>query len=103
MSDKPSTPPPGALQIQIELDADTAQGIYCNMAMVNHSETEFALDFIYVQPQAPKAKVRARVISSAKHTKRLLAALKDSVEQYERKFGVIDISGAPMPPTNILN
>ena len=61
---------PANVQIQIELDADVAQGMYVNMAMVNHSENEFTLDFIYVQPQAPKAKVRARIISSAKHTKR---------------------------------
>jgi len=38
--------------------------MYVNMAMLNHNETEFVIDFIYVQPQAPKAVVRARVINS---------------------------------------
>ena len=96
------TPPASTVQLQIELDPETAQGMYVNMAMVNHTESEFTIDFIYVQPQAPKAKVRARVISSAKHTKRLLLALQDSVAQFERKFGTIDVSGAPQPP-GILN
>jgi hypothetical protein len=101
MSD-PKTPP-ATVQIQIELDPETAQGSYVNMAMVNHTETEFTLDFIYIQPQAPKAKVRARVISSPKHAKRLLLALTDSVRQYEAKFGQIDVTG-PTPPTGqILN
>ena len=94
---------PANVQIQIELDADVAQGMYVNMAMVNHSENEFTLDFIYVQPQAPKAKVRARIISSAKHTKRLLMALQDSVAQFEAKHGRIDVGDAKQPPSQILN
>jgi hypothetical protein len=81
------------VNLQIQLDEDTAQGAYVNLAMVNHSETEFTLDFIYVQPQQPKAKVRARIISSPKHTRRLLEALRDNLTKYEQRFGKIDISG----------
>jgi hypothetical protein len=94
---------PPAVQIQIELDPETAQGAYVNMAMVNHTEGEFTLDFIYVQPQAPKAKVRARIISSPKHTKRLLLALQDSVRQFEAKYGVIDATTSNPPTGQILN
>ena len=101
MADSPGKPP--EIQLQIQLDDDIAGGEYCNMALVNHSETEFTLDFIYVQPQAPKAKVRARIISSPKHTKRLLAALADSVRQFEAKHGVSDVSGPAAPPVQILN
>ena len=101
MADAPGKPP--EIQLQIQLDDDVANGTYVNMALVNHSETEFTLDFIYVQPQAPKAKVRARIISSPKHTKRLLAALADSVRQFEAKHGVIDVSGPAAPPVQILN
>ena len=74
-----------------------------NMAMVNHSENEFTLDFIYVQPQGAKAKVRSRIISSAKHTKRLLLAMQDSIHKFEQLHGTIDVSGPPMPPSKILN
>lgn len=82
------------VNLQIQLDDDMAQGAYVNLALVNHTETEFVMDFIFVQPQQPKAKVRARILSSPKHTKRLLKALQDNVERYESRFGAIDISGA---------
>ncbi len=101
MSDKPEQQ--NQVQVQIELDPETAQGAYVNMAMVNHSEAEFTLDFIYVQPQEPKGKVRSRVITSPKHAKRFLLALQDAVGAYERKFGAIDAGGAPPPTGNILN
>jgi hypothetical protein len=90
------TPAPPQMQIQLEIDQVVAQGMYVNMAMLNHNETEFVIDFIYVQPQAPKAVVRARVINSPKHMKRFLLALQDNVARYEAQFGKIDISG-PVP------
>jgi len=103
MSDKRDQPPAKKeMQLQIQLDEDIAQGIYANLTMVNHTETEFALDFIYLQPQQPRAKVRTRIISSPKHTKRLLMALKDNIEKYEKKFGNIDISG-PSPEDEALH
>ena len=51
--------PPQQVQIQLNIDDAMAQGLYVNMAMLNHNETEFVIDFIYVQPQVPKATVRA--------------------------------------------
>ncbi|HTO99471.1 MAG TPA: DUF3467 domain-containing protein [Myxococcales bacterium] len=92
------TAPASPVQIQLQIDEQTAQGMYVNMAMLNHNETEFVIDFIYVQPQAPKAVVRARVINSPKHMKRLLHALQDNVAKYESQFGRIDVSG-PVQPT----
>ncbi len=83
------------VQIQLQLDDAVAQGAYVNMAMLNHNETEFVIDFIFVQPQAPKAAVRARVINSPKHMKRFLLALQDNVAKYEAQFGKIDVSGPP--------
>ncbi|HEY6911988.1 MAG TPA: DUF3467 domain-containing protein [Myxococcales bacterium] len=94
--DKPETP--SQVQIQLQIDEQTAQGVYVNMAMVNHNETEFVVDFIYVQPQAPKAVVRARIINSPRHMKRLLHALQDNVAKYETQFGKIDLPGSA-PPT----
>lgn len=90
------------INIQIQLDEEIAQGAYANLAMVNHSDSEFTLDFIYVQPQQPKGKVRARIISSPKHTKRLLEALRDNVAKFEKRFGTIDISG-PSPEGEFLH
>jgi len=75
-----------------------------NMAMVNHTETEFTLDLLYVQPQAPKATVRARVITTPKHLKRLLHALEDNLEKYEARFGAVDVgSSKGFPPPGVLS
>jgi hypothetical protein len=89
------------VKIQIQLDEEVAQGIYANLALVNHTETEFTVDVMYLQPQQPRAKVRARIISSPKHTKRLLAALQENVRRYEERFGTIDLSG-PNPADQLL-
>ncbi len=100
MTEKPATPPtpPQTFQVQIEIDPVTANGVFVNMALVNHTDTEFTLDLIYVQPQAPKATVRARVITTPKHMKRLLGAIQDNVARYEARFGTIDLGDAPHFP-----
>ncbi len=79
------------VNLQIQLDEDVAQGSYVNLALVNHNETEFTLDFIYVQPQQPKAKVQSRIITSPKHMKRLVLAMQDNLAKYEAKFGAIEL------------
>ena len=89
MSDVPKPPD---VPLQIQLDDDVANGQYVNMAMVNHTETEFTLDFVHVHPQPPRAKVRSRIILNPKHVKRLLKVLQDGVAQYEQRFGPIDLS-----------
>ena len=94
MSQNTQAPKP-PVQIQIQLDDDIAQGQYANLAMLNHTETEFVVDFIYVQPQQPKAKVRSRIICSPRHAKQLLYALNENVKMYESKFGTIPVGAAP--------
>ena len=102
MSDKPAAPPQH-LQIQIEIDPATAVGAFVNMAMVNHTETEFTLDLVYVQPQAPRATVRARAITTPKHMKRLMLAIQDNLQKYESRFGTIDLGDAPHFPGGVMN
>ncbi len=94
MAETPKTP---EIQLQIQLDDDVANGHYINMALVNHTETEFTIDFIYVQPQQPKAKVRSRIITNPKHMKRLLLAMQDNVGKFEAKFGPIELAETPSP------
>ena len=94
MADIPKNP---EIQLQIQLDDDVANGQYINMALVNHTETEFTIDFIYVQPQQPKAKVRARIITNPKHMKRLLSAMQDNLGKFEAKFGTIEVIETPTP------
>jgi hypothetical protein len=85
-------------KLHIQIDDDVANGVYSNLAMVNHTETEFTLDFIYIQPQQPRAKVRARIITNAKHTKRILIALTENIARYEQRFGAIDVTPAAGEP-----
>lgn len=81
-------------QINVELPEDVAEGIYSNLAMIAHSNSEFVIDFIRLMPGVPKAKVKSRIIMTPDHAKRLLAALKDNVDKYEEAFGKISQSGA---------
>lgn len=81
-------------QLQIEIDEAVARGVYTNLALIAHSETEFLLDFLFLQPQTPKTKVLTRVVTSPVHAKRFLAALQDNVAKYEARFGTIN-AGAP--------
>jgi hypothetical protein len=80
------------VQMQVELDDATAQGVYANVAFITSNETEFVMDFIFAQPQQAKAKVRARVISSPVHTKKFLQALAAGVNKYEKQFGEIRVT-----------
>lgn len=92
-----SNPPDGKPgQLQIQLPPEVAHGTYVNLTLVNHTETEFVFDFIYVQPLEPRATVRSRIISSPKHAKRLLAALQENVARYEARWGIIDVDGKPV-------
>jgi hypothetical protein len=97
MPDKPQTPQP--VQVQIEIDPVTANGVFVNFAMVNHTETEFTLDLMYLQPQAPRATVRSRAILTPKHMKRLLLALQDNIGKYEKTFGTLEVGPAPHFPS----
>lgn len=90
------------VQLQVEVDDQVAQGSYANLALVAHNATEFVLDFIFVQPQQPKAKVRARIISSPGHTKRFLRALAENVNRFEQTFGEIkEVSAGPVDENQI--
>jgi hypothetical protein len=76
-------------QINIELTEEIAEGIYSNLAMIAHSNSEFVIDFIRLMPGVPKAKVKSRIVITPEHAKRLLLALKDNIDKYEASFGAI--------------
>ena len=76
-------------QLQIELSEEVAQGMYSNLAVITHSSSEFVLDFVRVMPGIPKANVKARIILTPEHAKRLLLALQDNIQKYESINGPI--------------
>jgi hypothetical protein len=78
-------------KLQVQIDDDVAQGTYSNLVLINHTENEFLFDFAFLQPANGRAKVRTRIISSPRHTKRLLQAMQKNLDRYEERFGTIDI------------
>jgi len=88
-------------QLNIELPEEIAEGIYSNLAIINHSVSEFVIDYISIMPGRPKAKVKSRIILTPQHAKRLLKALADNVEKFEKVHGEIkDYDKHPQIPMN---
>ncbi|CAM1333810.1 DUF3467 domain-containing protein [Tenacibaculum aestuariivivum] len=85
-------------QLNIELDQDIAEGTYSNLAIINHSVSEFIVDFINIMPGIPKAKVKSRIILTPQHAKRLSKALAENVRKFEHANGEIkDYEQVPIP------
>jgi len=87
-------------QLNIELDDKTAEGTYSNLAVINHSVSEFIVDFISIMPGQPKAKVKSRIILTPQHAKRLVKALNDNVIRFEQNHGKIKDYDQPPIPLN---
>jgi hypothetical protein len=85
-------------QINIELDEKVAEGIYSNLAIINHSSSEFVLDFVCIMPGVPKAKVKSRIVLTPQHAKRLLKALGENIHRFEVGHGEIKEAEQPAIP-----
>ena len=88
-------------QLNIELPEEIAEGVYANLAVIAHSNSEFVVDFLRIVPNVPKAKVKSRIILTPQHAKRLLRALADNIQKFETQFGPIqetDPNNGGMPP-----
>ncbi|NLH47767.1 MAG: DUF3467 domain-containing protein [Myxococcales bacterium] len=84
-----------AVKMEIKVDEAVAGGTYANLCIVNHSDSEFVLDFVFIQPGRPKTKVSSRIIMSPKNAKRTLMLLDQQIKNYEKRFGKLEIA-APM-------
>ncbi len=101
MADEQKDKKVNANQINIELNEEVAEGVYANLAMIAHSNSEFVIDFIRLMPGVPKAKVKSRIVITPEHAKRLLNALKDNIQKYEDNFGPIkNTDDSPRFPIN---
>ncbi|MGI4728319.1 MAG: DUF3467 domain-containing protein [Janthinobacterium lividum] len=94
MEDKNDNP------LNIELAEDMAEGIYSNLAIITHSDSEFVLDFVRVMPGVPKARVKSRIILTPEHAKRLLIALEDNINGFETANGKIKLKEIAALPMN---
>ncbi|TYP97731.1 uncharacterized protein DUF3467 [Sphingobacterium allocomposti] len=84
-------------ELSIELSEEIAEGIYSNLAIITHSNTEFVLDFIRIMPGVPKAKVKSRIVLTPEHAKRLLGALQDNINRFEAANGAIKTNDPALP------
>ena len=73
--------------INLELDENLAQGTYSNLALINHSISEFVIDFVNIMPGVPKAKVKSRIILTPQHAKRFSQALNENISRFEKSNG----------------
>jgi hypothetical protein len=84
--------------LDIELSEDIAEGIYSNLAIITHSQSEFVIDFIKIMPGIPKARVKSRVLLTPQHAKRLAKALAENIQKFEQVHGKIkDLDGGGLP------
>lgn len=85
-------------ELTIEISEEVADGVYSNLAIITHSNSEFVVDFARVMVGVPKAKVKSRVILTPQHAKRLLGALQENIQKFESMHGAIkQTEGFPLP------
>ncbi len=83
--------------LDIELNEEIAEGIYSNLAIITHSQSEFVIDFIKVMPGVPKARVKSRILLTPQHAKRLAKALAENIQRFEQSNGKIKDTDIPFP------
>ena len=77
------------IELKIQLDEKTAEGIYVNFLSVFHNQAEFVMDYGRVVPGKPEVKIMARLISNPIALKQITRTLQENVERYEKAFGEI--------------
>lgn len=83
--------------LDIELSEEIAEGIYSNLAIITHSQSEFVIDFIKIMPGVPKARVKSRILLTPQHAKRLAKALAENIGKFEQAHGKIKDVDTPFP------
>ena len=84
-------------QLQVEVKPEVSKGAYSNLALIAHSPSEVVIDFAAMLPGMQKAEVVSRVIMAPEHAKRLLLALNDNIQKYEKNFGEINLQRNASP------
>jgi len=103
MSDtKDPTPRPMPSQnFQLSIEEAEGQGIYANLAVISHSNSEVILDFARALPGVNRAKVHARIILTPPNAKALHRALGENLSKFEAQYGAIQVGGQQEPGKSI--
>ncbi len=86
MSDDPK-------EIRVHFPENLHGGSYANNMSVIHTREEFIIDFLMIAP--PAGAVTARVVTSPGHMKRMVMALMDNLQNYEKTYGEIEVAQEP--------
>jgi hypothetical protein len=89
-----------ANKLQLMVDDATALGRYSNLAVVSANDTEFVLDFAFVQPGTRAAKVHSRVVLSPAHAKMLQRLLAARIKDVESRIGAIRVPSSSQQVTH---
>ncbi|WHZ21109.1 MAG: hypothetical protein OJF47_000221 [Nitrospira sp.] len=65
------------------------EGRYANYFEIGHNAFEFLLDLGQAYPEGERARIHTRIITGPKYAKALCDLLTESIDRYERSFGVI--------------
>jgi hypothetical protein len=76
-----------ATEIQINTGDDILRGKYSNNMIAAHSADEFILDWLLNCPSG--VHLVSRIIVTPSHVKRIIHALKENLDKYEKQFGTI--------------
>ena len=74
--------------LKVSANAEIMKGAYCNSAFIKHSKDDFILDFIIAE--SGEGYLVSKVITNPSHAKKILNALKDNIEKYEKAYGEIE-------------
>ncbi len=85
------------LELKIQVDDKTAEGVYVNFLSVFHNQAEFVMDFGRIVPGKPEVKVMSRLLTNPIALKQVVRTLTENLERYEKTFGPIASSDMPMP------
>lgn len=79
--------PDNMQQIQVITGDELSRGRYSNSMLVSHGADEFMLDWLLNSPNG--AHLVSRIIVSPAHLKRIIAALRENLDNYEKQFGSV--------------
>jgi hypothetical protein len=74
-------------QIQINTGDELSRGRYSNSMIASHSADEFILDWLFNSPNG--VHLVSRIMVSPSHVKRIITALQESLDNYEKQFGLV--------------
>lgn len=80
-------------EIRIKINDQELKGAYANWMKVSHNKEEFVLDFANIVP--PTGVITSRIITTPGHLKRIIAALQENLNSYEKKFGSVTAAEIP--------